>query len=262
MKHDVAIVGYGAVGRAIHGLFPDAVAYDEPKGLGTRAEVNTARYAFVCVPTPEGPGGHCDTSIVSEVVDWIAAEIIVIRSTVAVGTTDALRERTGKRIVFQPEYGPAATPDHPFNDLRRVRWAILGGDRKDTRDVAYLYQRVFNSDFVISQTDARTAELTKYMENAFLALKVAFCNEFFDIASALGVDYTELRELWLLDPRIGKSHTWVFPDNRGFGGGCLPKDLRALTATAAAAGARARLLEATLQVNDEIRTPPGGATRP
>lgn len=259
MDQTVAVIGYGAVGRAIHLLFPDAVVYDELQGLGSRAEVNGSRYAFICVPTPQGLGGECDTSIVSDVMDWLDAEIIIIRSTVSVGTTDALKRRTGKRIVFQPEYGPAETPDHPFNDLRRVRWAILGGDRVDTREVATLYQRVFSSDFVIAQTDSRTAELAKYMENAFLALKVTFCNEFFDIATALGVDYTELRELWLLDPRIGKSHTWVFHDDRGFGGKCLPKDLRALIATAAAAGAPARLLEAALRVNDEIRAAPRSA---
>ena len=95
-----------------------------------------------------------------------------------------MRVETGKAIVFQPEYGPAETPDHPFNDLRKVRWAILGGLRRHTTAVADLYKTTFSAEFVIQQTDAKTAELTKYMENTFLALKVAFCNEFYDIAGA------------------------------------------------------------------------------
>ena len=251
-----AIVGYGAVGRGLHQLFPDACAFDEPLGIGSREEVNSCRFAFVAVPTPAGSGGAADTSIVEDVVSWIESEYIILRSTVPVGTTDRLREATGKAIVFQPEYGPAETPDHPFNNLRNVRWVILGGERRHTAHVADLYKTTFNADIVIQQTDARTAELTKYMENAFLALKVTFCNEFFDIARAFGIDYNELRELWLLDPRIGRSHTFVMPHSRGFGGRCLPKDLSAIIETAQSAGVTPSLLEATRMVNRRLRQDP------
>jgi len=106
---------------------------------------------------------------------------------------------------------------------------------------------------VIQQTDARTAELTKYMENAYLALKVAFCNEFCSIAEAYDIDYNELRELWLLDPRIGRSHTYVLPHARGFGGRCLPKDLNAIIEVARRKGVTPTLLEATRQANDDVR---------
>jgi len=249
----VAIVGFGAVGRGLKQLFPDAVAYDPPLGIGSRDEVNACDYAMIAVPTPGLPDGSADVSAVEESISWIECPHIVLRSTVPVGTTDRLRERTGKSVVFQPEYGPAETPDHPFNDLRKVRWIILGGERGDTVPVANLYKTVFNSDVAIHQTDARTAELTKYMENAFLALKVAFCNEFFDLAETHGVDYNELREMWLLDPRIGRSHTFVFPDSRGFGGRCLPKDLDALIAGARAAGYEPELLAAAADANRHLR---------
>src|SRR6266540_3597231 len=167
----VAIVGYGAVGTALHDLFPHAVVYDEPKGLGDRTAVNACRYAFVAVPTPARPDGSCDTSIVRSVVRWIGAEIIVIRSTVSVGTTGELARETGKRVVFQPEFGPGETADHPFASLRMVRWIVLGGERSDTAAVADLYKTVFNAQVVIQRTTARTAELVKYMENCYLALK-------------------------------------------------------------------------------------------
>jgi UDPglucose 6-dehydrogenase len=221
--------------------------------LGSQEDVNRCRFAFVAVPTPIGDGGSADVSVVEEVVSWIESEYIVLRSTVPIGTTDRLREATGKAIVFQPEYGPAETPDHPFNDLRKVRWAILGGDRRETVVVADLYKTTFNADIVIQQTDAKTAELTKYMENAFLALKVTFCNEFYDIAEAAGIDYNELRELWLLDPRIGRSHTFVLPHNRGFGGRCLPKDLSAIIDSAHQLGVSPRLLEGVREANSAIR---------
>lgn len=252
-QRSVAIVGYGAVGRGIHTLFPHAVPYDEPNGIGSREAVNRCQYAFVSVPTPMAADGSCNTSIVEEVVSWIESEVIILRSTVTIGLTDTLRRRTGKRVIFQPEYGPAETPDHPFNDLRKVRWVILGGERADTVAVADLYKTTFNADIVIHQTDARTAELTKYMENCFLALKVTFCNEFYDLAGLFGVDYNELRELWLLDPRIGRSHTFVMPDNRGFGGKCLPKDISGMIEAAAAQGYLPQLLSATKETNQRMR---------
>src|SRR5919199_5826269 len=231
LENSVAIVGYGAVGKYLHQLFPKAAVYDEPLGVGTRDEINACRFAFVAVPTDARPDGSCDTSIVERTVDWLTSDVIVLRSTVPVGTTARLKQTTGKRIVFQPEYGPGETPDHHFRNPRSVNWVILGGDRQDTVPVADLYKRCFNAELIIQQTDASTAELTKYMENCFLALKVTFCNEFYDLAEQFGVDYNELRELWLLDPRIGRSHTFVLPDDRGFGGKCLPKDVSALIAS-------------------------------
>lgn len=253
VKKKVGIIGLGAVGKGVHSLFPDAAVYDEPLGVGTREAINACDVAFVAVPTPQGEDGSCDTSIIEDVVSWCEAGIIVLRSTVSVGSTDRLRQESGKRIIFQPEYGPGETPDHPFKDVRDIRWIILGGPRKDTVPVADLYKQAFNSNIALHQTDARTAELTKYMENCFLALKVTFCNEFYGMAEALGVDYNEMRELWLLDPRMNRSHTWVLPDDRGYGGKCLPKDISAMVRTAEQAGYDASLLRATIETNKVLR---------
>lgn len=253
----IAIIGAGAVGSAMAQMFRDVVLYDEPKRIGTRPEVNAADIAFVCVPTPSADDGSCDTSIVEDVVSWIDGPIIVIRSTISPGTTRRLIGSTGKPILFQPEYGPAETPDHPFNDLRNIRWIILGGERKLARIVARAWKDVYSSDIVIQFTTPEAAELAKYMENAFLATKVSFCNEFYEIAERFGVDYDELRELWLLDPRMGKTHTFVFPDRRGFGGKCLPKDLAAILRSAGSAGYRAAFLEAVMAANERFRASTG-----
>jgi UDPglucose 6-dehydrogenase len=227
----ITIIGYGHVGKAMHHIFPEAVVYDKPLGVGTLEATYDADIAFVCVPTPMHDHGECDTSIVEEVVASLQAEIIVLRSTVPVGFTDDLRERTGRRIVFQPEYY-GETVDHPFSDLSKRAWITLGGLPEDIACVVEAYQQVYNAELKIMTSDAKTAELAKYMENCYLAMKVTFCNEFYEVAESYGIQYHELRELWLADPRIGHSHTFVHKNDRGFGGKCLPKDVSALIAMA------------------------------
>jgi UDP-glucose 6-dehydrogenase len=88
------------------------------------------------------------------------------------------------------------------------------------------------------------------MENCFLATKVAFVNQFYDIATAMNVDFDELRELWLSDERIGRSHTLV-TEERGFRGRCLPKDMKAMISLMRQFGG-APLLESVLAYNNEV----------
>ena len=88
------------------------------------------------------------------------------------------------------------------------------------------------------------------MENTFLATKVAFVNQFYDLAEAWGVNFNELRELWLADERIGRSHT-IVTEERGYRGRCLPKDIAAIIHAAKSLGG-APLLEAVDRYNDEV----------
>ena len=108
---------------------------------------------------------------------------------------------------------------------------------------------------------AITAELTKYMENAWLATQVTFSNEFYEIAQNFGVDYLELRELWGLDPRVSMSHTLVFKHKRGFGGKCLPKDLDAIIMSASQQGYTPDFLKAIKEVNTRFRQLSAGTDR-
>lgn len=250
----IGIVGFGHVGKAMFKQFPGALVYDGPLGIGSREELSRCDAAFVCVPTPEAKDGSCDTAQVEEVLAWLDASVIMIRSTVPVGFTDSQIEATGKRIVFQPEYYGETTA-HPFADLTSRSWLTLGGSAEDVKLAVKAYQSVCNSEVKFVFTDARTAELAKYMENCFLAMKVTFCNEFYDIAQAFGVDYSQLREVWLEDPRIGRSHTFVYEDNRGFGGKCLPKDLNAILHQADEKGVHAGLLHAIRQRNEQWNHP-------
>lgn len=247
-KSSIAIVGLGHVGSMMNQLFPSATVYDEPKGIGTRNDVNCAEVAFVCVPTPQKETGECDVSIVDSVLEWLDSQIIVLRSTVPVGYTEAASLKYGKRIVFQPEYY-GETVAHPFADGRNRNWITLGGNLADVNPVIAVYQQIFTSEIRFQYVPTRVAELAKYMENAFLATKVTFCNQFYDIANALNIDYNLLRETWLMDPRIGRSHTFVYQDNRGYGGSCLPKDIAAITYQAREIGVETPLLDAVRFTN-------------
>jgi UDPglucose 6-dehydrogenase len=252
----ISIIGYGNLGKNTHRLFINAHIYDPLLKLGSKEEVNGSQYAFICVPTPSLPDGSLDTSIVEEVVGWLEASIIIIQSTVPVGTTDRLCKETGKRIIFQPIYFGSETPNHIYSNPHTVPWITLGGLPKDVSDVAALYKVVLPLlDIRICQTNSRTAELAKFMENAYLATKVTFCNEFYDIAQALGIDYNELREVWLQDERMGRDHTLVYPDKRGFGGPCLPKDTLGIITVALENSTNPELLRAVVSANERMRQP-------
>ena len=250
MSYKVGIVGYGHVGNIMHDLFPDAVIYDKPKSIGSKENINECDFAFVCVPTPKSDEGYCDTSIVDEVLDWIRAKIIVIRSTVPVGYTSMKQSTLHKRIVFQPEYY-GETKNHPFEDPHNRNWITLGGNSKDTEEVANLYKTVFTSDIFIYEIQSDEAEMAKYMENSFFSTKVIFCNQFYDLCQEYEINYDKVREAWLLDPRIGRSHTFVYPFNRGYGGSCLPKDTAAIICQGDLVGVNMKLLKAAEEVNGE-----------
>lgn len=249
---NIGIVGLGHVGRAMRELFAEAAVYDEPKRIGSREDINACDVAFVCVPTPTKADGGCDTSAVESVIEWCESNVIVLRSTVPIGFTDEMAHRHGKHICFQPEYY-GETTGHPFADVRNQHWVTIGGDAQATRIAARAYKTVRTSELVVNLVDARTAELAKYMENCFLATKVTFCNEFFDLAQKVGVSYDELRETWLLDPRIGRSHTFVYEDERGFAGSCLPKDTRALVHQGESMGIDMSLMRAVIDKNERLR---------
>lgn len=259
----IAIVGYGYVGKAMQQFFQrryETIVYDEPAGIATtREEVNACDAAIVCVPTPKTADGHCDTSIVAEVVAWIGCPLIIVKSTVAPGTTDALALRCDKPLVFSPEYCGESTYWTPYDFHREVietPFFIFGGPPPLTSRAVDLYLPIGGPVKRYVQTTALAAELAKYMENCFFATKVTFCYEFAEICRSFGADYNTVREIWLQDPRINPMHTAVFSDNsRPFGGKCYPKDLAAIVAAARAAGAVPRLLESVADINNRWTKP-------
>ena len=258
----IGIIGFGHVGQCLIGRIPikregpisHICVYDKQEmlSINTKDEINQCNYVFICVPTPiNDETDKLDTSAVDEVLDWCTVKNICIRSTVPVGYTES--KTSERNIVFSPEYY-GETNQHPYQELG-APWLILGGEPKATKIFADLMQSWYPSTAKIHLTDSRTAELAKFMENSFLATKVIFCNTFYDIAEAYGVDYYKLREIWLLDPRMGESHTMVYPDNRGYGGKCLPKDIQNITTQAKEKAVNAILLEGVIESNYCHRLP-------
>ena len=257
MGATVAIIGYGHVGEAMNEIFPDSIKYDKYKGdiSATQSEVSQCDLGIICVPTPIDDTGACDVSAVQEVVSWLQTPLILIKSTVIPGTTDTLKQQYQKRVTVSPEYFGESSyylPDSVFSPLGWP-YLIVGGSREDTSAVIDIFLPRLGPTKQYLQTNARTAELVKYMENVWLAMQVTFANELFEIATRLQIDYMELRELWALDPRVSKYHTLVFQGNRGFGGKCLPKDLEALIAASQASGYEPNFLKEILLTNSRFR---------
>lgn len=248
----VAIIGYGKVGQAMHQLFPQAIIYDKPKNIGSFDEVNQCDTAFICVPTPMAENGECDTSIVEEVIAQCNCPLLILRSTISVGFTRKMVEKYQKNIVFQPEYY-GETAAHPFANLSDRTWLSFGGERKAIDLAIKTYQTVVNANVRIYQASSDEVEMAKYMENAFLATKVIFCNEMHQICQKLGINYHQVREIWTADPRIGTSHTFVYEDDLGYGGKCLPKDISAIRHQAKQNQCDTTLLDAVMLKNEKLR---------
>lgn len=245
---EVAVIGEGWVGKSMIELFPNANVYDEPRAIGLREVVNRCEVAFVCVPTPNVGKGELDTSIVEEVVDWCESDLIVIRSTVNPGTTDKLKAKTGKHIVFQPEY-LGETPAHPMLHPKDRPFMVIGGEGEDRRKLINLYTEVYNANTSIRQTTALEAEVIKLSENRAIAFKVLQAQELYDACEAAGVDYYTVRDaVYGDDPRFNLWWTFIYPDARGANSKCIPKDVYAWAAWAESS----QLTDAMLKYNEGL----------
>lgn len=261
--YKIGIVGYGYVGKAMHAFFNSryqhTIFYDPYiTGSHSKEDINACDLAVVCVMTPQGVDGSCDTAIVEDTVAWLDCPLVLIKSTIAPGTTDALKAKhPTKRIVFSPEYIGESDYDtgrHDFNkSVIRTPFVTLGGDPDDTNAILEMLIPIMGPNKTYHQTTALTAELAKYMENSYLATKVVFAYEFERICKAFGAQYNQVRQCWLLDPRMESSHTAVFSTNTTpYSGKCLPKDLKAITVASKAKGYTPEFIEEVQKSNDRI----------
>lgn len=223
---NVLIIGYGVVGSnmrdELYALRPDIVDKYKPE-FTTKDPEKHYDVAFICVDTPYvKEGNSCDTTEVLNCIDENPADLYVIKSTCPVGMVDKLSDK-GIDVVFSPEYygGTQHCNNYDFN------FTIIGGKKSLCCEVVQLLQDVYDASHKFIITTAKTAELCKYMENCFLATKVSFCNEFYDAAKECGVSYEELRELFVLDPRVNPAHTFVYAEHPYWQSHCLDKDTRA-----------------------------------
>ena len=251
IKPNVLVIGLGVVGtNTVKSLISDygisggkigVYPYDKYKeDFQTKDNVHYD-IAFICVDTPSTENSYCDITEVKNALKENEADVFVIKSTVLPGTTEWLSRVSNKHIVFSPEYYGDTQHCNNF----KFNYTILGGDKEDCKKVIQVLQKVYDATHQFIITDSTTAELAKYMENAYLATKVSFCNQFFDIAEHLGVNYEELRELFILDPRVNPSHTFVYRDAPYWDSHCLNKDVKAI-----AESFDAQLLKDVITFND------------
>lgn len=251
----ILIIGYGYVGKAMAELLSKLkpTIYD-PYVFGEWVQEKKAEnfdLAVVCVPTQMREDHTCDTSIAEKVIKEFNADLFLIKSTVTPGTTEMLEKETGKKIVFSPEYVGESTYFNPYFPEKMIEtpFIIFGGDRENTQRMVDFFLPIMGPAKRYLQMTSKEAELVKYMENSFFALKITYCQEFYDLCQKMGVDWHTVREGWLADPRINPMHTAVFKDKRGFSGKCLPKDTNAIVEYAKKMGSNLTLLEATLNKN-------------
>ncbi len=250
----VAIIGLGHVGRQVSERLRGAVSllkHDPAVGeYASPEDLAQCAIGVVCVGTPPAPDGSCDISSVEQAVRDAPMKTLWLRSTVPPGTTDKLSKKYDKLICYSPEY---IGETHYSDSYRLEDFLVVGGESEARHAIISLVLRQSAPPTRLFQCTSVEAELIKYMENCYLALKVGFVNEFYELATSVGADWNQVREGWLLDPRIGPSHTIVFPHRRGFEGRCLPKDLDALVALAHERGVPMTILEALGHANLRYR---------
>jgi UDPglucose 6-dehydrogenase len=220
--------------------------------------VKNAEAVFIAVGTPARRGdGHADLTFVFQAVRELAqvmapGTVVVTKSTVPVGTGDQieaiLKEEgvTDVSVASNPEFLREGAAIADFKHPDRI---VVGAEDDRARDVLKeIYRPLFLNRAPILFTGRRTAELTKYAANAFLAVKISFINEIADLCEAVDADVQDVARGIGLDNRIGPKFLHAGP---GYGGSCFPKDTLALLQTADGAGVDQRIVRTTVEVNDE-----------
>ncbi len=214
---------------------------------------------FIAVGTPSRRGdGHADLSYVyaatEEIADAISGPTVVVtKSTVPVGTGDEV-ERILNKTLPQDQFSVVSNPEFlregaAIGDFKRPDRIVIGTEEEWAQEVMReIYRPLFLNESPILFTGRRTAELTKYAANAFLATKITFINEIADLCEKLGANVQEVSRGIGLDNRIGSKFLHAGP---GYGGSCFPKDTLALLKTAQDNDSPVRIVEAVVQVNDQ-----------
>jgi UDPglucose 6-dehydrogenase len=252
-------MGLGVVGSAAYGHFKrtgrELRLYDPNRDLGSRAEINDADIVFVCVPTPYSPERGFDDTILHQALGILQEpKVVVIKSTVLPGTTEACQARYPQHaFLFNPEF---LRQDFAQQDFSRPDRQLVGYTAQSRHAAELILELLPDAPFTQTMI-ARQAELVKYATNAFLALKVTFANEIFDLACALDIEYSVVRDAVAADERIGPSHLAVLDGGyRGYGGKCLPKDTKALIQLGERLGVPLGLMRTADRINAAF-APPG-----
>lgn len=217
---------------------------------------------FICLPTPSKNDGSIDTTMIEmgavslgEALSKKKEEhVMVVKSTVVPSTTERIgkivADESGKTlgddlfILSNPEF---LREGSAVNDFLNPDKIVIGGHEEGIELLKQLYTDILR-DTVLVETDIKTAEIIKYVNNAFLANKISFANEIGNLCKELGIDTYEVMDAVGLDDRIERR---FLDSGAGFGGSCFPKDVAALATKMRKEGVKPRILDAALKVNEE-----------
>jgi len=245
---NLLIIGFGVVGQAVY----EGLKKNNKIDLLDIEPNNNIDYSsydgiIICLPTPQGPIGECDDMMVEQYHRSIRMEVpavpILIKSTISLELVELLED--DQELTYNPEFLTEADSNEEFC---HQKFAIFGGHHCRS-----WYELYINSGIKIDKvrfTSMKNAAYAKYTINSFLATKVIFFNELYNMYCDDGFD--ELTEIVAMDERIGKSHMMVpgFDREFGFGGMCLPKDTSAFVTSGKG---KLSLLEKVREINEELR---------
>jgi len=218
--------------------------------------IEDARVIFLALPTPPGEDGSADLSYILSAAEEIGKildkyTIIIDKSTVPVGTAEKVTKKikqnakVGFDVVSNPEF---LREGFAVDDFMKPDRVVIGtSSQKAIKVLKELYRPFVRQGNPIYFMDERSAEMTKYAANSFLATKISFMNEIALLCEKTGVDVDQVRLGIGSDERIGKR--FLFP-GIGYGGSCFPKDVKALIHTAGENGCTVDILDAVTRVND------------
>jgi UDPglucose 6-dehydrogenase len=228
----IGVIGLGIVGKTLFDWLKkkkiDVKGYDKFKNIGSREELKDREVIFLCLPTPYNKKTGYDLSALIENIEFFKEpKIFVIRSTVLPGTTENFQKKYKKHyFLFNPEFLREADPWGTFieTDLQIIGYTQKS--KKFAKDILELLPKAKNLNTIMPATEA---EIIKQAVNSFLAMKVIFANQIYELIKKLKANYNFVRKGLENERRLGKSHFDVLHGGyRGFGGKCLPKDLSAL----------------------------------
>ncbi len=258
----VGIIGYGFVGKALaNGIKNKVDIFKVDPKLGTSISdlINfNPEIIFICVPTPMNDDGSQDIKILKKVIDELLIDSfsskIVVKSTILPSNLQEF-EDIKSSLVFNPEFLREKTANEDFINSEFI---VLGGSKENTKVVAEFYKdctkcKTNNYQF----TDAVTACFLKYSINTFLASKVIFFNQLYELFQATNssVPWEEFIKMISFEERIGKSHMQVpgHDGKFGYGGACFPKDVNAFIKYSKEVGRELSLLNKANNINNIIR---------
>jgi UDPglucose 6-dehydrogenase len=252
----IIIAGYGFVGKAIAEAIKtmhEIVIVDPKYTADQIKDHHDADGIIICVGTPETSNNLCDDSQIKAVLKEIPVFLpVLIKSTVLPDQlAELVNDLADYSICYSPEFLRATTANR---DFLTQSYMIIGGEDPDC-----FWQDLFtpvlpNCKLYLNCTISE-ASTTKYAVNSFLATKVAFFNQIYDVCEANGADYDTVRQLIALDKRIGNSHTVVpgLDHERGFGGACFPKDTKSFSQYSKTLNTPVTILDEAITYNCQVR---------